>query len=127
MTVEQEVTFPSGPGAVQIGNYHYWKLEPLRLMNRHQLHGVGGVVELSFTFTTANRLEVVNVFDEVANQMSTGAFEALRQAKKFFDVSEPLSTIVGRCNHSGIGRSIYRVTQQIADRITIAAIKECRE
>src|SRR5687768_10947897 len=127
MTVEQEVAFPRGLGAVQIRNYHYGKLEPLGLMNRHQLHGVGGVVELSFTFTTANRFEVMNVFNEVANQMSTGAFEALRQAKKFFDVSEPLGAVVGCCNHSRVRRNIYRVTQQIADRITIAAFKEGRE
>src|SRR5215213_1728497 len=77
MTIEQEpVVSRDTRESLQIGNDHDRKLEPLRLVNRHQAHRVSRLIDLSFTLTTADRLKLLDVAHEVANQVRSGTLEA---------------------------------------------------
>src|SRR5688500_11335411 len=78
---------------LQIGDDHNRKLESLRLVNRHQTHGIGSLIDLSLTLAAANRLKLFDVTHKIANQMSSRALETGSERKQPLDVREPLRAV----------------------------------
>ncbi len=101
MTIEQEpIVGRDARESLQIGNDHDWKLETLRLVNRHQSHRIRSLVDLSFAFATADRFEVLDITHKIANQMRARALKPGRQRKQSLDVREALRAIKV-CRNSG--------------------------
>src|SRR5438874_15322 len=92
MTIENESEFAAIWFAMQIGNDDNRKLEAFRLMDRHQAHDIGPFIHLALAFAPANRFELFNIVNKVANQM-TRPLELLRQPKKLFDIRHPLCPV----------------------------------
>src|SRR5688572_15410529 len=94
MTIEQHPRIGSDSReTLQIGNYHDWKLQPFRLVNRHQSYGVRSLIDLSFTFATPDRFKLLNVTHEVANQMRPGAFETRRECEQALNIRKTLRAV----------------------------------
>ena len=69
MAIEEKPVVLGAGDPLQVGNDDNGEFQAFGLMNRHQGHCICGLVKLPFALTTADGLEVVNVFDKVANQM----------------------------------------------------------
>ena len=77
---------------MKIGDDHDRKLEPFRLMNRHQPHDIRRFIHLAFALASANRLELFDVTDEIAYQMAR-LLKLLGQPKQLFDIGHALRTV----------------------------------
>src|SRR5215510_2412267 len=84
-------------------------------MNRHQFHGVGRFIDLSFAFAAANRFKLLDVPDEVANQMSARVFEASGKSKQSLHIGESLCAVKIGCDHGLILRLFDRKPKQFLD------------
>src|SRR3954467_14530092 len=82
MPVQQHPACHRTRKTLQLRNDYDRKLQTFRLMNRHQLHGVGCFINLPLTLAASDRFELLDVTHEVTNQMRAGAVESLRECEE---------------------------------------------
>src|SRR5262245_53967262 len=98
---------------MQIGDDHNWKLQPLRLMNRHQSHRVGRVVDLPFTLATASLFEFTDEANEIANVVGAGTLVSFRKREQLLYIRQADGPVEVRCRDYLKLRSFDRESEKL--------------
>ena len=98
--------------------------QALRLMDRHQLHCICGLIYLTFAFATADCFKLFDVTHESRESDGCRTFEPCGECEQALDVREPLRAVEICSNDCEVLRLVDGITKQVLDRVMMPPCNE---